>query len=197
MAGQQLQSEKSVQVPTQSPFKLTLSIDSESYSKVVDVITGEKRPRLALHLKLRFTNRGNKVVRLNADCVHLSSMTIYDSPIVGPSVALLPDSGLIRHEVRGCPYVSDEKLAAISPGEVCETKLEVKFDVVAHGTFHPPESLGPGKYFLEITVGTWWEIDGQYEELKGMRKKGVNVELSVTSESIGFVVEGKPVKRRA
>jgi len=192
------QFEKNANVPIMYPFKLTLSIDHESYSRISDSIGGGKNPhvQLILDLTLRFTNETNKVVKLDEDSILLDSTVIYDSPIVGPSVPLLPDRE-ISSKVQGCTYLADEKLLAILPGKFYETSLQMKFEVIDHGTFHPPESLRPGSYLLKITVSTWWEIEGQDVELKEKwRKPGVLVGKSVPSELMGFVVAGKPVRRR-
>jgi hypothetical protein len=197
-----LPSEKNPRVPIESPFKLTMSIDNESYSTVPDVIDGTKRRQrphrqLNLELRLRFTNQSDKVVRLDKDCVHLSSTAVYDSPIVGPSEPVLPDDGMISHKGWACRYVASEKLLAIPPGGFHETTLKMKLEVVNQGPFHPPESLRPRKYFLEITMDTLWEVDGQDENWKEMRKTGVQVLRSVTSEHMGFIIGRKSARRRA
>jgi len=191
------QLEKGLDLPTESPFQLTMSIEKESYLTVSDVIDGAKRPhrQLVLDLRLHFTNQSDKVVRLDENCVHLSRAIVYDIPIVWPLKPLIPDDELITGWP--CPYVVDEKFIAIPLGRFFESKLSLKFELVDWGPIHPPKILKPGSYFLEITMGTWWEIDGQNEKWKEMRKKGVQVELPVTSELMGFVVEGKPIKRRA
>ena len=191
------QLEKNLQIPTESPFKLTMSIDKELYSTVPDVINGWKQPhrQLTLDLRLHFTNHSSKVVRLDKDCVYLSSRVVYDNPVVGPSEPVLPGDGMISSQGQLCPNVASERLLAILPGGFYETPQRAKFEVVSQGPIHPPESLRPGKYFLELTMGTWWEIDGQYDELKAMRKNGVQFQLPVTSEPMWFVVVGKTLKR--
>lgn len=181
---------------TEDPFQLTLSIEDESYSTSFHSLAGEKRSHveLLLVLRLRFTNQTQKAVKIQKDCVRLDSTVIYDSPIVGPSEPLLP-GGMISNEGQGCPYVASEKLLVILPGKFYEATLKVHFEVINHGNFHPPKSLRPGEYFLQISATTWWEIEGQDEEFnKKWRRPGVLVGRSVRSELMGFEVEAKPVK---
>jgi hypothetical protein len=196
------QLEKALDLVTESPFQLTMSIDKESYSTVPDVIDGAKRPhrQLVLDLKLHFTNQSDRVVRVDKNCVHLSSTIVYDIPIVGPLEPLIPDDEMPSDEMISgwpCPCVVDDKFIAIPREGFFESTLRLKFKIVEWGAIRPPKILKPGKYFLKITVGTWWEIDGQNEKWKELRKKGVQFELPVTSELMGFVVAGKPIKRLA
>lgn len=191
------QSGRNANPPIEYPFKLTLSISHESYSRISNSAGDAKNPRvqLTLDLRLRFTNRTNRIVKLDKDCIQLGSTVVYDSPFVGPSVPLLPN-GLVALNAQGCPYVADEKLKAILPRNFYDTTLQMKFEVINHGTSHPPGSLKPGSYFLKITEVTWWEIDGQDAELKeDLRKPGFLAGRSVPSELMGFSVAEKPVTR--
>jgi hypothetical protein len=195
-----LQVEKNSNLTISDPLQLTLSIDHESYSRISDTVDNTKEPHvlLTLHLRLRFTNQTDKVVKLDAKCILLSEAVIYDSPIVGPAEPIPFFGGKWAFEVHRCPYMADEKLLRLPPGESFEPTQEVKFGVVRLGAFHPPETLKPGKYFLKLSETTWWEIDGQDQLLKEKRRKpGTSIGLVVRSELMSFVVKGKPAKRRA
>lgn len=194
-----LQVEVNSSLPISEPFKLTLNIDDESYSRISDSVDSTKEPHvlLTLHLSLRFANQTNKIVRLDTNCILFFQRVVYDNPLVGPSEALLPP-GEKAIGVQGCPYVPDEKLLRLLPGESFETTQEVTIGVVSVGAFHPPVTLKPGQYFLQLTELTWWEIDGQDQDLKEKwRKPGASVGRAVTSEIMHFVVKGKPAKRHA
>jgi hypothetical protein len=192
-----LQSETNPAAPV--PFRLTLNIEHETYSRIPGSMDHTKEPHvlLTLQLRLRFANQTEEVVKVDTKCILLSLKVIYDNPLVGPPEELT--SGRERiFALRGCPYAADEKLLRLHPGESFEATQQVKFGVVTQGRFHPPDTLKPGEYFLKLTELTWWEIDGQDQNLKEKWKKpGALIGRAVNSELMGFVVEGKPIKRRA
>jgi hypothetical protein len=186
-------------MPIREPFRITLSIEHETYSRVADSSDKARKPNvgLILDLRLHFTNQTDKIVMVDVNCILIYGTVIYDSPLVGPSEPLNAD-GEIADTVQGCPYVTDEKLLRLLPGESFEATQQVKFEVVTQDRFHPPDILEPGEYFLKLTELTWWEIDGQDQNLKEKWKKpGALIGRAVNSELMGFVVEGKPIKRRA
>ncbi len=186
-------------LPIRDPFRITLSIEHEKYSRMTDSSDKAGKPKvvLILDLRLHFTNQTDKNVMVQANCILLYGTVIYDRPLVGPSEPLNAD-GEIAHTAHGCPYVTDERLLRVLPGESFEATQQVKFGVVTQGSFRPPDTLKPGEYFLKLTELTWWEIDGQDQNLKEERRKpGALIGRAVNSELMGFVVEGKPIKRRA
>jgi hypothetical protein len=159
--------------------------------------TKEPHVLLTLQLRLCFTNQTGKVVKLHRKCILLSSKVIYDNPLVGPPEELT-SGGEGIFALQGCPYVADGKLLRLLPGASFEATQKVKFGVVTQGPFQPPEMLKPGEYFLKLTELTWWEIDGQDQNLKEKWKKpGALIGRAINSELMSFVVKGKPVKRRA
>lgn len=190
-----LPSEKGTDVPIESPFKLTLRIDKESYSTVPDVIDGWKRPyrQLVLNLRLHFTNQTRKVVRLDKDCIHLSDVVVYEDSIVGPPELEISQAIVLqRLFIWSCPYAATDRFLAIPPAESYESKMNLQFEVLNWGPIYPPESLRPGKYFLKIAIGTWWEMGGDNQ--KGKQESQTLIPaicLTVTSERVGFVVDRK------
>ncbi len=183
------------------PLILSLRIDRESYSmRTANPIADAKSPdvQLILAIGLRFTNQTKTVVKLDTNCIQLESRVVYDSPIVGPSEPLIPDGMVHGNPTQGgCAYRTDEKLLALLPGKSYDTTMRIKFQVIDQGRFHPPESLRPGSYFLKINVMTWWQIDGQDEELKERwRKPGALLGRIVPSELMPFVVARNHAKRR-
>jgi hypothetical protein len=191
------QSEKNL--PIREPFRLTLSIAHESYSRVAESSDKTRKPNveLILDVRLHFTNQTDKIVMVDSNCILLSGTVIYDNPLVGPSEPLLAD-GEIAYTAQGCPYVTDERLLRLLPGEFFDATQRVNFTVVSVGAFHPPNTLKPGEYFLKLTELTWWEIDGQDQNLKEKwRKPGALIGRAVRSELLAFVVKGKPAKRQA
>jgi hypothetical protein len=184
-----------------SPLVLSLSIDRGSYStRNANPIGDEKNPdvQLILALRLRLTNQTKTVVKLDTNCIQLESTVVYDSPFVGPSEALIPDGMVHGNPTQGgCAYRTDEKLLALLPEKSYDTTMRITFQVIDQGRVHPPESLRPGSYFLKINVMTWWQIDGQDEELKEKwRKPGLLVGRIVPSELMALVVARTRAKRR-
>lgn len=186
------------------PLRLTTHVVSAKYltsrasAKCNSRTTPSKSTctKLVLELRLRFKNVSNKIVKVDKYCMLLDSVVVYDSPLVGPPEPLLPD-GMISDSSEGCIYRPDEKLMRVPPGASWESSIRVKFDVIDRGPAHPPESLAPGRYSLQIEMGTWWEIDGQDEDSRAKRKlPGIRSARSVYSQLMPFVVEREPINRR-
>ena len=194
------QTEKNSNVPILQPFRLTLSINHETYTRIADLPEDAKKPhaQLVLDLRLRFTNQTDKVVKLDTNCILWSETVIYDSPLVGPSEPL-GASAPTAHALtdQACPYTAEEKLLRLLPGESFEATQRVKFRVVSPEAFDPPDTLKPGKYFLKLTETTMWEIDGEDLSLREKWKQpGVQIGRAVTSKLMSFVVKGKQIKRQ-
>src|SRR5258705_11342274 len=139
---------------------------------------------------------------LSSACVQQLALYV-DNPayerLIKPQVNEPIPAGMVHGNPTqgGCAYRTDEKLLALLPGKSYDTTMRIKFQVIDQGRFHPPESLRPGSYFLKINVMTWWQIDGQDEELKERwRKPGALLGRIVPSELMPFVVARNRAKRR-
>ena len=185
--------ERAKSVQETPPLRLTMSLISSRYCREPGSDTSVN---LRLKLRLRYTNVGQQPLILYK----------YDNTILRTMVSRDPaDASNQRYvwdmssttvtggkDVRTESAVPGTSFSVLTSGQYYEAEQETTVFVRGKSNGNESDGLAPGKYFLEVIVGTWPESLDLANLLRDRwQANGLLWSNALKSETMAFTIDGK------